>query len=151
MPPSAYSRGDMVLTGEGIGGGLRLAELLRALSLATDLAAQNPPETALKTALLSVAFASHLGLTGQELSDVYYLTLLYHVGCLGAAEEVGRVSAGDDGSLRRAFAEADHRDRPKLFRLAVTQLANQSSPLDRVRAVATFWDGQVFPGPAGED
>ena len=140
----------MVLTGEGIGGGLRLAELLGALSLATDLAAQNPPETALKTAV-PVAFASHLGLTGQELSDVYYLALLYTVGCLGAAEEVGRVSAGEDGSLRRAFAEADYRDRPKMFQLAVTQSANQSSPLDQVRAVATFWDGQVFPGPAGED
>lgn len=183
----------MVVAGEGIGGGLRLAELVGALSLATDLAAQNPPETALKTALLSVAFARHLGVEGQELSDVYYLALLYHVGCLGAAEEVGRVSAGDDGSLRRAFAEADYRDMPKMFRLAVTELANQSSPLDRVRAVASFigagsdlnvsthlacceaaarlaerlgagphvarglneviarWDGQVFPGPAGED
>jgi HD-GYP domain-containing protein (c-di-GMP phosphodiesterase class II)/DNA-binding CsgD family transcriptional regulator len=115
-----------------------LAELLGALSLATDLAHQMPPETALKDALLSVAFARHLGLTGQELSDVYYLALLYNVGCLGAAEEVGRISGGDDGSLRRAFAEADYLDRPRMFGLAVTELANHSGPLDRVRAVAAF-------------
>jgi len=53
-------------------GGLRLAELLGALSLATDLADQAPTETALKHALLSVRFGSHFGLQGQDLSDVYY-------------------------------------------------------------------------------
>lgn len=46
------------------------------MSLATDLAHQVPLETALKDALLSVGFARHLGLTGQELSDVYYLALV---------------------------------------------------------------------------
>ena len=39
----------------GVGEGLRLAELLAALSLATDLAHQVPAESALKDALLSVA------------------------------------------------------------------------------------------------
>ena len=121
-----------------VGGGLRLAELLGALSLATDLANQTPPETALKEALLSVAFGRHLGLTGQELSDGYYLALLYHVGCLGAAEEVGRVTAGDDGGMRRAFAEADYLDMPQMLRLTLTDVANHSGPLDRVRAVVGF-------------
>ena len=51
-------------------GGLRLAELLGALSLATDLAHQAPPETALNHALLSVSFGRQLGLQGQDLSDV---------------------------------------------------------------------------------
>ena len=53
-------------------GGLGLAELLGALSLATDLADLAPPETALRHALLSVWFGSHLGLQGQDFSDVYY-------------------------------------------------------------------------------
>lgn len=97
-----------------------------------------PPETTLKETLLSVAFARHLGLTGQELSDVFYLALLYNVGCMGAAEEVGRVAAGDDASLRRAFGEADYLDKPQILRLAVTELANHSGPLDRAWAVAGF-------------
>ena len=121
-----------------VGGGLRLAELLGALSLATDLANQTPTETALKEALLSVAFGRHLGLAEPDLSDVYYLALLYHVGCMGAAEEVGRVSAGDDGSLRRAIGEADYLDMPQILRLAVTELANHSGPLDRAWAVVGF-------------
>src|SRR5260370_3501661 len=53
-------------------GGLRLAERLGALSLAADLAGLAPPEPALRHALLSVWFGSHLGLQGQDFSDVYY-------------------------------------------------------------------------------
>ncbi len=141
----------MVVAGErGIGEGLRLSELLGALGLglACDLAHRMPPETALKDALLSVAFARHLGLPEEEVRDAYYLALLYNVGCMGAAEEVGRLSAGDDASMRHAYAEADYVDLPQLFRLAVTELANQSGPLDRARAVVnmmsagshTMWD-----------
>lgn len=121
-----------------VGEGLRLAELLASLSLATDLAHQVPAESALKDALLSVAFAGHLGLAGSDLSDVYYLALLYHLGCTGAAEEQGRVSAGDDGSVRRAFSEPDVTDNMQILRLALTELANGLPAADRVRAVANF-------------
>jgi HD-GYP domain-containing protein (c-di-GMP phosphodiesterase class II) len=122
----------------GVGEGLRLAELLAALSLATDLAHQVPAESALKDALLSVAFARHLGLEGSDLSDVYYLALLRHLGCTGAAEEQARVSSGDDGSLRHAFSEPDYTDRRQILSLAVTELANTLPAVDRVRAVAAF-------------
>jgi DNA-binding CsgD family transcriptional regulator len=122
----------------GVGEGLRLAELLAALSLATDLAHQVPAESALKDALLSVAFARHLGIEGSDLSDVYYLALLYHLGCTGAAEEQGRVSGGDDGSVRRGFSEPDFTDNMQILRLALTELANGLPAADRVRAVATF-------------
>jgi response regulator RpfG family c-di-GMP phosphodiesterase/DNA-binding CsgD family transcriptional regulator len=121
-----------------VGGGLRLAELLAALSLATDLAHQVPAESALKDALLSVAFARHLGLAGSDLSDVYYLALLYHLGCSGAAQEQGRVSGGDDGSVRRGFSEPDFTDNLQILRLALTELANSLPAADRVKAVATF-------------
>ena len=122
----------------GVGEGLRLAELLAALSLATDLAHQVPAESALKDALLSVAFARHLGLAESDLSDVYYLALLYHLGCTGAAEEQGRVSGGDDRSVRRGFSEPDFTDNMQIVRLAMTELANSLPAADRIRAVATF-------------
>jgi response regulator RpfG family c-di-GMP phosphodiesterase len=122
----------------GVGEGLRLAELLGALSLATDLAHQVPAESALKDALLSVAFARHLGLEGSDLSDVYYLALLRHLGCTGAAEEQARVSGGDDGSVRRAFSEPDYADRRQILGLVMTELANSLPAVDRVRAMASF-------------
>ena len=124
--------------GEEIGGGLRLAELLGALSLATDLAHQVPLETGLKDALLSVAFARHLGLAGQELCDAYYLALVSHLGCTAYAEEQGGVSAGDDVAMRRTFSEADFTDRMQIVRLAIAELGGRSGPLDRTRAIVGF-------------
>ncbi len=118
--------------------GHRLAELLGALSLATDLAHQVPLETSLKDALLSVSFGRHLGLTGEELSDVYYLALVSHLGCTAYAEEQARVSAGEDASMRRTFFDADYMDRLQILRLAFTELASQSPPLERLKALASF-------------
>jgi HD-GYP domain-containing protein (c-di-GMP phosphodiesterase class II) len=112
--------------------------LLGALSLATDLAHQAPPETGLNHALLSVRFARHLGLQGQELSDVYYLALVAHLGCTSYAEEQGEIAAGDDGGMRRTYSEADMANRPELFRLAITEMTSGMNPLDRARTIARF-------------
>jgi hypothetical protein len=57
----------------------RLAEVLAALSLATDLGAAWPPETALRTCLVGVELARRLGLGEPEVADVYFLTLLRSV------------------------------------------------------------------------
>jgi HD-GYP domain-containing protein (c-di-GMP phosphodiesterase class II) len=133
-----YPLGEVGAGDGDFGGGLRLAELLGALSLATDLAHQVPPETALKDALLSVIFARHLGLSGQELTDVYYLALVSHLGCTAYAEEQGGVSGGDDGAMRHTFTEADFADNVQLARLAVTKLAIRSGPVERARAVVGF-------------
>ena len=122
----------------GVGEGLRLAELLAALSLATDLAHQVPAESALKDALLSVAFAQHLGLAESDLSDVYYLALLYHLGCTSATEEQGRVSGGDDISMRRAFSEPDFADNGQILRLALSEVGSNLPVPDRLMALARF-------------
>ena len=140
----------MIVAGKGVGGGLRLAELLGTLALACDLAHRMPPETGLKDALLSAAFARHLGWPEEEVRNAYYLALLYNLGCTGVAEEVGRVSAGDDASMRHAYGEADFTDMPQMFRLAITELAGQSGPLDRVQAVISLMTSpkEMFVGIA---
>lgn len=117
-------------------GGLRLAELLGALSLATDLAYQATPETALKNALLSVRFGRLLGLQEQVLSDVYYLALVSHLGCTSYAQEQGELAAGDDLSVRRTYVDADLANRPEMIRLALTEMTRGMSAVDRTRSVA---------------
>lgn len=117
-------------------GDLRLAELLAAVSLATDLAHDVPYESALRTALLALGLGQLVGLDGEALSDVYYLALLYHVGCTGAVAAQSRAGGGDDISARRWLAEADVTDRPALIRIAVTRLASEWGPVDRARALA---------------
>src|SRR5947209_2301774 len=91
--------------------GLRLAELLAAVSLATDLAHDVPAESALRDALLAVELARLAGWSAPDLSDVFYLALLYHIGCTGAVAAQSRRGAGDDVNVRRWMSEADYANR----------------------------------------
>ena len=102
---------------------LRLAELLAAVSLATDLADDAPLESALGDALAAVELARIAQLSGDDLADVYYLSLLYHVGCTAAADAQERIVAGDDTGRSRWFSEADYADGRELLQLAVPKAA----------------------------
>src|SRR5260370_12240026 len=72
---------------------LRLAELMAALSLATDLQHGYPLETGLRRTLLAVGLARELGLEGPNLSDLYYTPLLQPLGCPGRAHELAALVA----------------------------------------------------------
>jgi len=117
---------------------LRLAELLAAVSLATDLSHDVPAESALRDALLAVELARLAGWTGADLSDVYYLALLYHMGCTGAVAAQSRLGAGDDVSVRHWMSEADYANPPELMRIAATRLARQWGPTGWVQGIAGF-------------
>lgn len=110
------------------GPGLRLAELLAAISLATDLAHDVPAESALRDAVLAVEFARLMGWDRADVSDVYYLALLYHIGCTGAVDAQSRLGVGDDVTVRRWMSEADYANRPEVMRIAVGRLARQWGP-----------------------
>jgi HD-GYP domain-containing protein (c-di-GMP phosphodiesterase class II)/DNA-binding CsgD family transcriptional regulator len=123
---------------------LRLAELLAAASLATDLAHDVPAESALRDALLAVELAGLAGWTGADVSDAYYLALLYHIGCTGAVAAQSRLGAGDDRNVRRWMSEVDYSDRPAMMRVAATRLAPQWG--------ATGWpEGMAALATAGRD
>src|ERR1700716_1525392 len=118
--------------------GLRLAELLATVSLASDLAHDVPAESALRDALLAVQLGRLAGWPAEDLADVYYLALLYHVGCTGAVAAQSRLGVGDDVAVRRWIGEADFTDRPELFRIAVSKLARQWGPAEWARGLAAF-------------
>src|SRR6516162_1253827 len=67
---------------------LRLAELVAALSLATDLGSGQPMEHALRTCLLAIELGGELGVGEQERGDVYYVALLRAIGCVSDAHRV---------------------------------------------------------------
>jgi hypothetical protein len=56
---------------------LRLAELLAALSLATDLGNGMPLERTLRTASLATEVGQHLGLPDRDLSNALYWSLRF--------------------------------------------------------------------------
>lgn len=77
-------------------GPLRLAELVAALSLATDLGTASPLEHALRTCLLSLELARRSGVGDDQLAEVYYLALLRLVGCTADAADTAADVGGDD-------------------------------------------------------
>ena len=99
------------------GDGVRLAELLATLSLATDLGAAWPPETALRTCVLAVELARRLGLSRGEVADVYFLGLVRSVGCTSFAHEMA-AAWGDDIEMRRLMDPADKATPDDLFAAA---------------------------------
>ena len=123
---------------------LRLAELLGAVSLATDLADDVPYGTTLRDAITVVDFAQLAGLTGDAVSDAYYLALLHHVGCTAAVLPQAKVAGGDDVSARHWYSEADYGNRAQLLSLAATRVGREWGLGTRVRAVA----GLVTASPA---
>jgi hypothetical protein len=85
----------------------RLAELLGAMSLATDLANGFPLEKTVRTAIAATALATAAGLDGATCADVYYAAVLRFIGCTGYAHEEARVAGGDDIDLRRTLLPSD--------------------------------------------
>src|SRR2546426_12716143 len=107
---------------------LRLAEILAALSLATDLANAFPIEKALRNCLLAVHLGQRLGIKGQALSDVYYFSLLRSIGCTSYAYEEA-LAVGDDQNFRNTFAGLDSANRTDVLRRALSRLGEQTGPI----------------------
>lgn len=78
----------------GRSSGARLSELLAALSLTSDLALGQPMEHVLRSCLIALRFAEHLGLSEEERCEVYWVTLLATV-CTGESFELAQMFGSD--------------------------------------------------------
>ncbi|HKY17193.1 MAG TPA: HD domain-containing phosphohydrolase [Microthrixaceae bacterium] len=84
-----------------MGSRLRLADLLAGLSIVADLGYDLPVETAMRAGLVGTDLARRLGLSEPEAADVFYVSLLLHVGCLAYSHETAALF-GDDAAVHRA-------------------------------------------------
>jgi HD-GYP domain-containing protein (c-di-GMP phosphodiesterase class II)/DNA-binding CsgD family transcriptional regulator len=115
---------------------LRLAELMAALSLATDLGMGQPLEQALRTCLVALGLAERLGVRGEELSEVYYVALLRFIGCTADAHELARMAGGDELALRAAVAPVMGGSPREAPRQVMPVIGAGQSPLRRARLIA---------------
>jgi HD-GYP domain-containing protein (c-di-GMP phosphodiesterase class II) len=114
---------------------LRLAELMAALSLATDLGMGQPLEQALRTCLIAVELAERMGLTKDEISEVFYVALLRFLGCTADAHELAEYFGGDDLAERRASAPVVGGSPPELIRF-ILRVGRGQGPLRRAELLA---------------
>jgi len=85
---------------------LRLAELIAALSLATDLGLGMPQEHALRQCRIALALADRVGVDDAERAAVYYTAMLAWVGCTADSHELA-AQFGDEIEFRAAAHDVD--------------------------------------------
>jgi len=88
MPEEAAPGGERV----------RAAEVIAALSLATDLGIGVPLEYGLHSTLIAMRLGERLGVDSETASQTYYACLLFYVGCTANADIAAEIF-GDDHAL----------------------------------------------------
>jgi HD-GYP domain-containing protein (c-di-GMP phosphodiesterase class II) len=110
---------------------VRLADLLCALSVTLDLAMAQPPEKSIRSCLIAVDLARRLGLPDAEVSDVYYATLLRHLGCTATAHEETFLVGPNELALRPQAERTDGGNRREA--LALLLQSGQGAGIQRPR------------------
>lgn len=126
---------------------IRAAEVVGALSLATDLGTGQPLEHALRTAVLAVRLGELAGASGRDLADTYYVALLHASGCTSNGHEA-TLLYGDDIEHRAAFFLIDTTNRDEVLAFYDAHVGAGRPP--EVRA-ALIEDAIANAGPRARD
>jgi hypothetical protein len=127
--------GDVTNRGDAV----RLAELVAALSLATDLGLGQPQQHIIRQTLIALRVAELEGLPDADLAAIFYVSLLAWVGCVADAHEMGKWF-GDDMAVRADSYLVDLTGLP-MMRLMLGHVASGSSPIRRLTMIGRFLAG----------
>jgi HD-GYP domain-containing protein (c-di-GMP phosphodiesterase class II) len=85
------------------------AELMMALSKATDLEMGQPVEHAMASAVLASRLGEHMGLAQAQIGDAFYVALLRYIGCNADTYWLASI-VGDEIAFRTDLATLDSAD-----------------------------------------
>jgi HD-GYP domain-containing protein (c-di-GMP phosphodiesterase class II) len=114
--------------------GVRTADLLIALSLATDLGLGQPSEHMLRAARLGMRIGERMGLGPTELTTLYDVSMLTYVGCPVYGNEAALVF-GDDIEFRERAVHVDLAGLPAM-RFMLGRAGAGTSAVNRARQAA---------------
>jgi HD-GYP domain-containing protein (c-di-GMP phosphodiesterase class II) len=121
---------------------IRVAELMAALSLATDLGMGHPLEHELGVCLAALELAERLDSSAEERSQVYYVALLMHLGCTGGASFFASWVGGDEINFQRGASIVSPASEPlEDMRHLIGRFADDRPLPDRARLVARMLAG----------
>jgi HD-GYP domain-containing protein (c-di-GMP phosphodiesterase class II) len=115
---------------------LRLAELIAALSLATDLGLGLPQEHVLRQCRIALGLAERLGVDEATRAAVYYVAMLAWVGCTADSYELS-AQFGDEIAFRADAHEVDLAGLP-LMSFMLRRVGDGRPPLRRAQLAATL-------------
>jgi HD-GYP domain-containing protein (c-di-GMP phosphodiesterase class II) len=118
-----------------MGSRLRLADLLAGLSIVADLGYGLPLETAMRAGLVGTGLARRLGLSEREAGEVFYVSLLLHVGCLAYSHETTTL-LGDDAAVHRAVVRT--KSSLEVLTVLIPGVTQGLPPVARLRSLAVI-------------
>jgi hypothetical protein len=116
--------------------GVRLAELVAALSLATDLGLGQPQEHVLRQTVIARRLAAAAGLPDEQQTAVFYVSLLAWVGCVSDSHELA-TWFGDDQRLRADSYEVD-KTGTSMLRFVLGHVGDGAGPVRRLTMIGRF-------------
>ena len=105
---------------------VRLAEVVGAMSLATDVGMGSPLELGVGTCLVARRLADELGCTPAEQRRVYWVALLRHIGCTAGSHEFAAL-VGDEIVFRGGLGGVDFTDQRVLLGHVLRALGGDSA------------------------
>ncbi|MEO8392192.1 MAG: HD domain-containing phosphohydrolase [Chloroflexota bacterium] len=116
--------------------GVRQAEIIMALALATDLGTGRPLDWALCSAALSLRLGEALGLAETELRTVYYVALLRYIGCTADVETRIQLFGDDPGIGGSKYAFVDPNQPQQMLGWMFHYVGGGQNPIERMSAFA---------------
>ncbi len=118
---------------------IRTADVLAAVSLASDLAVGLPAEHGIRSCYIAMRLARALKMSGAEQADVYYTALLMDVGCTAWTSQIARLMMADEIAARRDLIfYTDPRSVVEKFNWLQRNIAVGASLPKRARRIAEF-------------
>jgi HD-GYP domain-containing protein (c-di-GMP phosphodiesterase class II) len=114
--------------------GIRLSEILGALSYALDLTEGQPPGHCVRCCWIGMHIAENMGLDEHQTWQLYYTLLLKDLGCSSNAARICELYIVDDRSFKTDFKRIDG-SLPQALRFVLTHTGLKSGLSERFRAL----------------
>src|SRR5215467_12504751 len=135
-PDGRFGRSLIGVGGDDQGSGVRLAELVAAFSLATDLGMGQPMAHVLRSWLIARRLAERRALDADARVGLYYVMVLAWAGCVADTTEVA-TWFGDDIAFRADSYRVDFAGLP-LMGFALSHVGAGAPLLHRLRLATTL-------------
>jgi putative nucleotidyltransferase with HDIG domain len=123
-------------SGTSLGATLRLSELISALSYSLDLTEGRPMGHSVRSCILGMRLAKHIGLPTSEQGDLFYALLLKDAGCSSNSSKLFHILAADE---IRAKCDVKLTDWTRVgwesLQYALTHVATGAPFLERMRTL----------------
>ena len=113
---------------------IRLAELLGALSFALDLVEGQPAGHCVRCCWIGIHIGRAIGLSEEELGELYYTLLLKDLGCSSNAARICQLYMTDDLTFKRDAKNIDG-SLPQALRFVLSHTGLQEGLAGRIRAL----------------